>query len=109
MRIKNIERFWLDVPFHPIPERNMSRQNWGWRISEMLRVETDNGIVGYGETMPNYSWGKVTDEAIARAKGQNPFDIMWDDSLGAGLQMACFDAAGKAADVPVHRLLGNKV
>ncbi|HWB53220.1 MAG TPA: enolase C-terminal domain-like protein [Tepidisphaeraceae bacterium] len=109
MRIKDIEIMWLDVPFHPIPERNMSRQNWGWRISEICRVETDNGIVGYGETLPNYTWGKVSEEAIARAKGQNPFDIMWDDALGAGLQMACFDAAGKAAGVPVHRLLGNKV
>jgi L-alanine-DL-glutamate epimerase-like enolase superfamily enzyme len=109
MRIKSIERFWLDVPFHPIPDRNMSRQNWGWRISEILRLETDTGIIAYGETLPNYTWGKVSDESIARAKGQNPFDIMWDDSLGAGLQMACFDAAGKAAGVPVHRLLGNKV
>ena len=109
MRIKDIEIIWLDVPFHPIPDRNMSRQNWGWRISEICRIETDNGIVGYGETLPNYTWGKVSEEAIARAKGANPFEIMWDDSLGAGLQMACFDAAGKAAGVPVHRLLGSKV
>lgn len=109
MRIKNIEQIWLDVPFHPVPDRNMSRQNWGWRIAEICRVETDAGIIGYGETLPNYTWGKVSDDAIARAKGKNPFDIMWDDSLGAGLQMACFDAAGKSAGVPVHRLLGNKV
>ena len=34
---------------------------------------------------------------------------MWDDSLGAGLQMALFDAAGKAAGVPCYRLLGQKV
>ena len=34
---------------------------------------------------------------------------MWDDSLGAGLQMALFDAAGKLAGVPVYRLLGQKV
>ncbi len=34
---------------------------------------------------------------------------MWDDGLGAGLQMALFDAAGKLAGVPVYRLLGPKV
>ena len=34
---------------------------------------------------------------------------MWDDSLGAGLQMALFDAVAKANEVPIHRLLGHKV
>ena len=33
---------------------------------------------------------------------------MWDDSLGAGLQMALFDAAGKIAGVPLYQLLGTK-
>jgi len=40
--------------------------------------------------------------------GQNLFDHLWDDSLGAGLQMALFDAAGKALGVPCHRLLGTQ-
>jgi len=33
---------------------------------------------------------------------------MWNDQLGAGLQMALFDAVAKASDVPVYRLLGPK-
>jgi len=109
MKIKDIEIIWLDVPFHEIPDRNMARQNWGWRIVEICRVTTDNGIVGVGETLPNYTWGKVTPQAIERAKGRNPFEIMWDDSLGCGLQMAILDICGKAAEVPVYRLLGDKV
>ena len=109
MIIKDIEIIWLDVPFHEIPDRNMSRTNWGWRISEICRVTLDNGVVGVGETLPNYTWGKVQPAAIERAKGKNPMAIMWDDSLGAGLQMAILDAVGKALDVPVYRLLGNKV
>jgi len=108
MKIKDIEIIWLDVPFHEIPQRNMTRNLNGWHISEICRVTTDNGLVGIGETLPHYTWGKVTEAAIARAKGRNPFELMWDDSLGAGLQMALFDVAGKAAEVPVHRLLGNK-
>lgn len=108
MRIKDIEIFWLDVPFHPIPQRNMQRQQHGWRICEMCRVTGENGMVGMGETLPNYTWGKVSQAAIERAKGGNVFELMWDDSLGAGLQMALFDLAGKAAGVPVHRLLGQK-
>lgn len=109
MKIKNIETFWLDVPFHDVPDRNMSRSCHGWHIVEMCRVELDNGVVGMGETLPHYTWGKVSPKAIERAKGANPFAIMWDDTLGAGLQMAILDACGKAAQVPVHKLLGNQI
>jgi L-alanine-DL-glutamate epimerase-like enolase superfamily enzyme len=109
MRITDIELILVDVPFYEIPERNMARTLAGWHISEICRVTTDAGLVGIGETLPNYTWGRVTPEAIERVKGQNPFALLWDDSLGAGLQMALFDVAGKAAGVPVYRLLGQKV
>jgi galactonate dehydratase len=109
VKIKEIETFFLDVPFHEIPDRNMSRNNWDWRIVEICRVTLDNGVVGLGETLPNYTWSRVSPGAIERAKGQNPFAILYDDSLGAGLQMAIFDACGKAVEVPSYRLLGNKV
>jgi L-alanine-DL-glutamate epimerase-like enolase superfamily enzyme len=108
VKIKDIEFFWLDVPFHEVPQRNMERNNHDWRISEVCRVVTDDGLVGYGETMPNYTWARVNREAAAQLKGQNPFDHLWNDSLGAGLQMALFDVAGKAVGVPAHRLLGQK-
>jgi L-alanine-DL-glutamate epimerase-like enolase superfamily enzyme len=108
MRIKDIEIIILDVPFYDVPERNMARTNYGWRICEICRVTTDNGLVGIGETLPNYTWGVVKPESIERARGCNPFELMWDDSRGAGLQMALFDVAGKAAGVPVYRLLGKK-
>src|SRR5688500_963608 len=108
MHIKDIEIIWLDVPFHEVPERNMQRQQYGWKLVELCRVTADNGMVGVGETMPHYTWGKVLPASIERAKGGDPFELMWDDSLGAGLQMALFDLAGKAAGVPVYRLLGQK-
>ena len=41
--------------------------------------------------------------------GKNAVDWMWDDRLGAGLQMALFDAVAKTAEVPVHRLLGGQI
>ncbi len=109
IKITDIEKFWLHVPFHEVPQRAMERNCHGWHIIEMCRVETDNGLVGWGETVPNYTWGRVSDAAIERARGANPFDLLWDDSLGAGLQMALYDVAGKAAEVPVHRLLGRQV
>ncbi|MBX6772045.1 MAG: enolase [Chloroflexi bacterium] len=109
MKVTRVERFFVDVPFREIAERNMARALAGWHISEICRVETDAGLTGIGETLPNYTWGVVTEAAIDRVIGRNPFEVMWDDSLGAGLQMALFDVAGKAAGVPCYRLLGHKV
>ena len=109
MKIKSVELIHLDVPFRDEPQRNMARAHNGWHICQLCRVESDDGLVGWGETLPNYTYHKVSDEAIARVKGQNPFDVMWDDLLGCGLQMALFDLAGKRAGVPTYRLFGQKV
>mgnify|MGYP003752729263 CR=1 FL=1 len=48
-------------------------------------------------------------EAVERVMGRNAHEVMWDDSIGYGLQMALFDAVGKTLEVPVHALLGEKV
>ncbi|MBU6358914.1 MAG: mandelate racemase/muconate lactonizing enzyme family protein [Chloroflexi bacterium] len=107
LKITEIERITLDVPFtprvHPWNELLVGQ----WRVVEIMRVVTDAGFVGYGETLPHYTWGRVSDEAVARVKGGNPADFMHDDSLGAGLQMALWDVVGKALGVPMHRLLGQ--
>ncbi|MDP6443911.1 MAG: mandelate racemase/muconate lactonizing enzyme family protein [Pirellulaceae bacterium] len=108
-RIVDIERIWIDFPLKEVPFRNMVREIPHWSLFEICRVKLDTGHEGVGETMPYYTWGDVTDEAVERARGQNVAEVMWDDTLGAGLQMACFDAAGKLLDAPVWSLLGNKV
>lgn len=80
-----------------------------WALSEVCKVTTDTGLVGWGETLPHYTWGVVTDAGVERALGANPADLLWDDSLGAGLQQALFDVVGQALGAPVHRLLGSAV
>ena len=106
-KVTNVERYTLQVPFVERVRREMERAAiHTWSELEITKVTTDAGIVGWGETIQNYTWGKVQDEE--RVIGRTPFELMWDDSLGAGLQMALFDAAGKLADAPVYRLLGDK-
>ena len=106
-KVTKVERFTLQVPFVDRVRREMERAGiHTWSELEITKVETDAGIVGWGETIQNYTWGKVRDEE--RVIGKTPFELMWDDSLGAGLQMALFDSAGKIAGVPVYRLLGDK-
>ncbi len=104
LRIKEIERITLRVPFTPRVQQWNVLLVWQWQIVEIIRVTTDDGTVGYGETLPHYTWSTVPESAIARAKGRNPVELLGDDSLGAGLQMAIYDVVGKALEVPVHRL-----
>ncbi|HIA19078.1 MAG TPA: hypothetical protein EYN03_07640 [Planctomycetes bacterium] len=109
LTVKNIERIWVDVPYREVPRRNMIRELPHWTILELCRVTLENDVVGIGETMPFYTWGTVTDESVQRAMGKTATEIMWDDSLGAGLQMALFDAVGKSCEVPLHQLMGQQV
>ena len=107
VRIVEVERIVVDVPFTPRCQEWNAREVWQWRISEVIRVTTDApDVVGYGETILHYTWGRVSDEAIAKVKGRNPAEFLGDDSLGAGLQMALYDVVGKAMGVPAYRLLG---
>ena len=60
---------------------------WQGQIGEIIRVTADDGIVGYGETLPHYTWGQVADEALERVRGRNAAALLGDDSRGAGLQV----------------------
>jgi galactonate dehydratase len=109
LRVEKIDRTTVCVPFREIPERAMSREIPHWKYSEIVEVHLQGGQVGFGETLLYYTWGATSNEDVARGIGQNAASLMWDDSLGAGLQMALFDAVAKANDVPIHRLLGHQL
>ena len=79
----------------------------------ILKVQTDSGIVGIGET------GRDIDEAVVRRNvdavtGKNilDFDLTRLDLPGraayGGFETAFYDAVGKALGWPVWRLLGGK-
>ncbi|MCY3784974.1 MAG: enolase [Chloroflexi bacterium] len=109
MQITHIERIVVDAGHTPTAGRHMRRGLADWALAEVCKVTTDTGLVGWGETLPHYTWGVVTDAGVDRAMGANPADLLWDDSLGAGLQQALFDVVGQALGVPVHRLMGSAV
>lgn len=107
--IREVERTWVNVPFKPRHARHLTRENPDWTVFEILRLHTNSELVGYGETMCYYTWSQVPDEQVQRVTGHSPFEFLWDDRLGAGLQMAIYDLAGKALGVPCYKLLGPKV
>ena len=109
MKIVDVERTMVCVPFTERQHRITAREVYNWNIFELCKVTSDTGHVGWGETVVHYTWARVTNESVERVKGKSPADVVHDDSLGSGLQMAIHDLLGKILEVPVHRLLGNKV
>lgn len=109
LTIESIDRVTLEVPFREIPARAMAKEVPHWVYSEVLQVKLKSGIVGFGETMLFYTWNTTSDEVVKESIGKNAAEIMWRDDLGAGLQIALFDAVAKSLEVPVHALLGSKI
>ena len=109
LTVREVERIPVSVPFRPVPARNMVRELPHWTLFEICKVTLESGVSGFGETMQYYTWCTVSDAAAARVVGRNAAEEMWDDTLGAGLQMALFDAVGRATDTPVWALLGRKI
>jgi L-alanine-DL-glutamate epimerase-like enolase superfamily enzyme len=109
VKVVDIERIVVDVPFTERQRRITQRTVYNWSILELCRVTADTGDVGWGETVIHYTHQRVTDASVERVLNRSPAEVMWDDSIGAGLQMALFDLLGKITGVSVHQLLGTKV
>jgi galactonate dehydratase len=109
LQVEDVQRIMVEVPYRAVPRRNMVRELPQCTIFEICKVRLRSGVVGWGETLFYHTWGHPTDEAVGRVRGGNAAALMWDDSLGAGLQMALLDAVAKSAGVPLHALLGQKV
>jgi len=95
----------------------------------LVKVHTDEGLVGVGEATLAPRWSgetspgcvalmeQVLAPAVTGADPRNVRDIArrlrsavrLNPFARAAVEMACWDLAGKAADVPVYRLLGGRV
>ena len=107
MKITDVEI----IPIHPkLAERydnTVGRARMGDIDCRMVfKVVTDVGVVGYGD----YDWpGPPPPRSMLEPLiGRSPFDFMLAD-LNLGLGSALYDAMGKYLEVPVYKLLGQKV
>ncbi|WP_368498148.1 mandelate racemase/muconate lactonizing enzyme family protein [Herbiconiux sp. A18JL235] len=108
-RIREVERIVLRVPFRSSVARWNSVLISDWQQVELIRITTDDpDVMGIGETIVEYSWARVTDAAVERVRQGDPMELLADDNLGAGLQMALLDLVGKALGVPANRLLARQ-
>jgi len=127
MKITNVEGIILRLPVRQAVAD-------GTQDDLLIRIETDEGIVGYGEVDTSPEVGKaVVDAEMSHGTcyglreiliGKDPFDIeqIWQlmcqktnyyGRLGvvmhamSGVDMALWDILGKAVGKPVHKLLGG--
>jgi L-alanine-DL-glutamate epimerase-like enolase superfamily enzyme len=72
----------------------------------VVKVTTDNGIVGYGDdedaALP------IPQKDLDRLIDQNPFNFL-QNNLHKALGMALYDVMGKYLEVPAYKLMGQKV
>ena len=108
-RIRDVTFTLLRDPFASRHAEHMPRLSGDWSLIEICEVTLASGVTGVGETVIQYTWGRVPPGAADRVRGKNVFECLWDDSLGCGLQQALWDAAGKQAGVPCYALFGAPV
>ena len=127
MEITDIEVIPLS---HALPEGRGLGDARGFgrtRSTTLVRLETDDGVVGWGEAfIPGQIAEATVDELFADAVlGMDPFDVeslvdrsytdpyhfggsVFVQSAVSAIDVACWDIVGKAVGRPVHRLLGGE-
>lgn len=107
MLVASVERFCCRLPLTERQDRILPPGAFrDIRVVHLCKVTLDDGegTVGWGEQTQK----GASDEQVARVVGKSPALLLNDDSISIGLQMALFDALGKALGVPCHALLGTQ-
>ena len=134
MKITGCETFIVALP-------NRRHHTWASKMTVpigrhlILRIDTDEGVQGWGEAPAGMSWGGsqmryygespdtvrhvIVDHLMEALVGQDPRHIgvlhatmdkivKGHPYAKAAIDIACYDIAGKAAGVPVYVLLGGQ-
>lgn len=123
MKITGVEAFVIDVPQRhpafPYQSRYIATSTTG---ALLVRLETDDGIVGWGETPQILSFyglepftAGVVDTLRPKLIGQDAGAIealyadwkLGEPRLQSAVEMAMWDVLGKACGQPIYRLLGG--
>jgi L-alanine-DL-glutamate epimerase-like enolase superfamily enzyme len=130
MRISRIAAYQFDAPVVEAEDARISggRQYSGYTTT-ILRIDTDQGTVGWGESAPYganylpYIAGAILpglDIVVPKLLGQNPLAIQQISEtmdltlyghphVKTAIDMACWDILGKQAGLPLYELLGGRL
>ena len=102
MKITEIEKFVTAVPHIPAIEKSRPG-DYRERPITMIKVHTDEGIYGLGESGRGDNLDGLDEEWI----GVDPMTLKLT-TMGGAMGMAAIDIVGKALGVPAHKLMGSK-
>ena len=126
MKIKQLEIFAIDLPL--IEPFIVSYDTYPSMPSIIVKLTTECGLVGWGESVPDdHVTGETLEATYAVLKhrfapkliGQNPMEFEKIHELmdrlvknapaaKAAIDIACFDVTGKKLGVPVYQLIGGR-
>lgn len=119
MKITNVAVTIVEIPqISPIAPYRSHIRTSSTTTSAIVRVDTDEGLVGWGEHnvnfLPDVSARAMEAEARGWLVGRNPLNIEayhrdcpFAVRLKSGVELALWDLCGKASGVPVAVLLGG--
>ncbi|MGH9363804.1 MAG: cis-3-hydroxy-L-proline dehydratase [Thermoanaerobaculia bacterium] len=128
MKIRRIAAYRAELPLHEGSYQWSGGKSVALFDSTLVRVETDEGIVGHGEVcplgpayLPAYAEGVRAGIAVLgpHLLGEDPRELerinrrmdavlKGHPYVKSGIDMACWDILGQAAELPVCALLGGR-
>jgi glucarate dehydratase len=105
----------IPVAFPDPPLRNSTGCHEPFALRTLVRLETDNGLVGWGEGYGGEAAAAALEAARAHVVGLDPWQLeplrqrVPEPRTYAPLEVACFDLLGRAAGRPVSDLLGGRL
>jgi len=125
MKVKKITTHALAAP---VERPFTSSRGWLYKTrgSCIVEIETDDGIIGWGECYGPSAIAKayIDTQFAPRVVGRDPFDVevIWEDLYNrikdyggkgmasaalSGIDIALWDIVGKACGKPIHKLIGG--
>ena len=128
MKIKRVTVYQVDLPLHEGSYQWSGVKSVEVFDSTIVRIDTDEGVVGYGEVcplgpfyLPSYATGARTGiaELAPQILGEDPTELAvinrrMDAALKghpyvkSAIDIACWDILGQVAGLPVCTLLGGR-
>ena len=123
-----IKKITCHVVAAPVARPFTSSRGWLYKTRGtcLVEIETDDGIVGWGECYGPSAVAKafIDTQLAPRVIGRDPFDVevIWEDlynrikdygpkgmSIAAisGIDIALWDIIGKSCNKPIHKLIGG--
>jgi len=109
LKVTRVETTVVAVPF--VPSMEVLNAGLAKIPKVIMKLHTDEGLVGIGETGRGVSEEAIRQQAT-KIVGKDPLDLNLQDTSSLGtldpaFEQALYDLAGKALKLPVYMLLGG--